>query len=82
MSAQERPYQPSLPWRIASAVNIGVVGFLCRSFLYGLNKTESRGLQKFLELLDRRKDEKGRERGLITGTHGAMRPCCIGYGFG
>nr|POF05931.1 lysophosphatidylcholine acyltransferase [Quercus suber] len=66
MAAQERPYQPPLPWRITSAVNIGVVGFLCRTFLYGLNNTQCHGLQHFLEILDSRKDEKSRTRGLVT----------------
>lgn len=69
MAGQERPYQPTLPWRITSAVNIGVVGFLSRSFLYALNRTEVRGLDRFLEVLDSRKDEKARKRGLVTGIH-------------
>ncbi|KAF2763863.1 hypothetical protein EJ03DRAFT_283243 [Teratosphaeria nubilosa] len=63
---QERPYQPTLPWRITSAVNVGVVGFLCRSFLYGLNRTQVRGLDQLLELLDSREDEQTRTKGLIT----------------
>lgn len=67
MTAQERPYQPSLPWRLTSAVNIGIVGFLSRSFLYALNRTQTRGLERFLEILDGRKDERTRTRGLVTG---------------
>lgn len=63
---QERPYQPSHPWRLTSAVTFGAVGFLSRGFLYALNKTEVRGLDRFLEILDSRKDEKTRTKGLIT----------------
>jgi len=61
------PYQPALPRRVASTVQIGVVGFLFRTFLYGLNRTESPGLDRFLDVLDSRRDETKRERGLITG---------------
>lgn len=35
--------------------------------MFGANRTEVHGLDKFLEMLDRRKDPEGRERGLITG---------------
>lgn len=67
MAAKERPYQPPFPWRLASAATFGTVGFLSRSFLYALNKTEVCGLERFLEILDSRRDEKKRTRGLITG---------------
>lgn len=67
MAAKERPYQPTLPWRWTSAATFGAVGFLSRSFLYALNKTETRGLENFLEILDSRRDERDRTRGLITG---------------
>ena len=68
MAEEERsPYQPSLPRRVITAANIGVVGFICRTFLYGLNRTEAPGLDGFLEILDSREDERGRTRGLITG---------------
>ncbi|EME84185.1 uncharacterized protein MYCFIDRAFT_152434 [Pseudocercospora fijiensis CIRAD86] len=66
MSVDERPYSPSLPWRITSAAAFGAVGFLSRSFLFLLNKTEVRGLDRLVEILDARKDERQRERGLIT----------------
>lgn len=67
MSVEERPYAPSLPWRLTSAATFGVVGFLSRTFLYAFNTTEVRGLERFMEILDDRKDESQRERGLITG---------------
>lgn len=67
MAEDERPYQPSLPWRITSAATLGTVGFLCRSFLYTLSRTEVHGLDQFLQVLDEREDEQGRTRGLVTG---------------
>lgn len=67
MATQERPYQPTLPWRLTSAATFGAVGFLSRSFLYALNKTEVSGLDRFLEILDSRRDEKNRTKGLVTG---------------
>ena len=66
MAAEERPYEPPWTHRALSAFTIGSVGFLCRSFLYGLSRTETHGLDKFLEILDERRDETKRERGLIT----------------
>jgi hypothetical protein len=47
---------------------MGLTGALSRSFLYGLNNIEVTGLEGFLDILDKRKDVDGRERGLITGT--------------
>jgi len=47
---------------------MGLTGSISRGFLYGLNRTEVVGLDRFLETLDRRRDVEGRERGLITGT--------------
>lgn len=67
MAVEERPYQPPWTARAASSVTVGVVGFLCRSFLFALNKTEVFGLDGFLRVLDSRKDSSTRERGLITG---------------
>lgn len=67
MAAQERPYEPPFSWRVASAATFGAVGFLSRSFLYALSNTEVRGLDRFLEILDSRKDEESRTKGLITG---------------
>ncbi|KAK4540182.1 hypothetical protein LTR36_009680 [Oleoguttula mirabilis] len=66
MAPELRPYQPPLSWRIPSTLDFGVVAFLCRSFLYGLNNTEVHGLDRFLDVLDSRKDERARTRGLIT----------------
>jgi len=67
------PNQPSLPWRATSSFVMGVTGFLSRSFLFGLNNTEVIGLDRFLEVLDGRKDVSARERGLLTGT---SHPLC------
>ena len=61
------PYEPSLPYRLISGTIIGIVGTLCKAFLFGASRTEVHGLDKFLELLDRRRDPRRRERGLITG---------------
>jgi monolysocardiolipin acyltransferase len=47
---------------------MGLTGSLSRGFLYGLNRIEVVGLDRFLETLDRREDIDGRERGLITGS--------------
>lgn len=66
-SPSEPPAQPSLPWRAASSVIMGVTGALSRTFLYACNTTETVGLDRFLELLDKRNDPNGREKGLITG---------------
>lgn len=68
MSTQNAPQSPSLPWRFTSSMIMGLTGALSRGFLYGLNKTETVGLDKFLQTLDKRKDVEGRERGLITGN--------------
>jgi monolysocardiolipin acyltransferase len=57
---------PSLFWRSASHQTILAVSFLCRSFLYGLSKTEVNGLPRFLDLLKSRADYKTRRRGLLT----------------
>ncbi|KAI1805801.1 hypothetical protein F4811DRAFT_560844 [Daldinia bambusicola] len=58
--------QPSLPWRMTSSVVMGLTAALCRTFLYGLNSVEVTGLERFLEVLDQRKDVEKRQRGLIT----------------
>jgi monolysocardiolipin acyltransferase len=62
------PSSPSLPWRATSSVVMGITGAISRTFLYGFNKTEAIGLDRFLELLDSRKDVESRKRGLITGA--------------
>jgi monolysocardiolipin acyltransferase len=67
MQPEEQPESPSAPWRAASAITMGAVGLLCKGFLSGLSKVETRGMEDFLRLLDERQDVAGRERGLITG---------------
>lgn len=61
------PTQPSLPWRIGSAMVMGFVGLNSRLFMFRANTTEVHGLDGFLRTLNRRKDPARRERGLITG---------------
>ncbi|KAI0014187.1 acyltransferase [Xylariaceae sp. FL0662B] len=58
--------QPSLPWRMTSTMVMGLTAALSRVFLYGLNSVEVTGLQRFLDVLDKRKDIEKRQRGLIT----------------
>ncbi len=48
---------------------MGLTGVLSRAFLLGANRLEVQGLDDFLQILDRRKDIDGRERGLITGVY-------------
>lgn len=67
MAVAESPFQPSLPWRIASSIVMGVTGTVFRIFLFGANNTEVHGLDRFLDLLDKRHDIEARQRGLITG---------------
>lgn len=67
MSSSNPSLTPSLPWRTTSAAIMGATGAISRGFLYGLNRMEVTGLERFLELLDSRKDVEARERGLITG---------------
>lgn len=59
--------RPSLPWRMSSSLILGATCMLSRGFLYGLNTVETKGLDRFLKILDKRKDVDKRERGLITG---------------
>lgn len=68
MAAQDAPDQPSLLWRTGSSFITGATGFLCRTFLIGLNRLELNGYDKFLKLLDERADVNGRTKGLITGN--------------
>lgn len=76
------PAVPSLPWRFSSAATIGIISSMAKTFLYGFNNIEVTGLDKFLEILDRRKDIEGRHRGLITGRESKVPPlgsntnCC------
>jgi hypothetical protein len=78
------PNQPSLPWRATSSLVMGVTGFLSRSFLFGFSNTEVIGLDRFLEVLDGRKDVGNRDRGLLTGKlpRSSLKdePCADRYG--
>jgi monolysocardiolipin acyltransferase len=69
MATPDAPEQPSLLWRTGSSVITGATGFLCRTFLVGLNRLEVNGYDKFMRLLDERADVKGRTKGLITGMY-------------
>ncbi|KAH7076213.1 hypothetical protein FB567DRAFT_535715 [Paraphoma chrysanthemicola] len=66
MRPEEQPEAPSAPWRAASAFTMGAVGMLCKSFLAGLSRVETHGMEGFLKLLDEREDVGARERGLLT----------------
>ncbi|KFY85471.1 hypothetical protein V500_08366 [Pseudogymnoascus sp. VKM F-4518 (FW-2643)] len=66
MSSLTPPSQPSLPWRIGSSVTIGAVGAFCRTFLYGFNDSQVVGLDRFLKVLEERRDVGARTRGLLT----------------
>jgi hypothetical protein len=57
---------------------MGFIGFLSRAFMYGASRPEVHGADKFLQLLDERKDVAKRRRGLITGTLGIHREWRIG----
>ncbi|KAI0142848.1 hypothetical protein GGR57DRAFT_485402 [Xylariaceae sp. FL1272] len=65
-SSELPPEQPPLPQRMTSSLLMGLSAGVSRVFLYGLNSVETTGLQRFLEVLDQRKDIEKRERGLIT----------------
>lgn len=58
--------QPSFFWRGASYQTMLAVGALCRTFLFGLNRTQVNGLPRFLDLLKSRSDYNTRRRGLVT----------------
>lgn len=51
---------------------MGFAGGISRTFLYALNKTESPGLDRFLEVLEERRDVQKRTRGLLTGEPGKV----------
>jgi hypothetical protein len=65
--ANESAYLPNTgPYQLAtSSVVMGVMGTLCRGFLYGFNKTQTTGLERFVQLL-RKRESDGRQKGLIT----------------
>lgn len=46
---------------------MGFIGFLSRTFLYGLSNPEIHGLDSFLATIDARQEVGRRQRGLITG---------------
>ncbi|GAW23930.1 hypothetical protein ANO14919_135070 [Xylariales sp. No.14919] len=58
--------RPSLSRRAASSLIMGLTASLSRVFLYSLNSVEVTGLQRFLDIRDRRKDVHKRQRGLLT----------------
>ena len=67
--------QPTLPWRAGYVGTLGVVGSLTKAFMYGLNTFEVHGLDRFVALLESRKDVERRQRGLITGKSGEGLSC-------
>lgn len=67
MAAANSSPKPSLSWQIGSSITMGTIGVLSRLFMFGANRTEVHGLEKFLVLLDEREDIESRKRGLITG---------------
>ena len=70
MPSSNSPSRPSLPWRIGSAVTMGLTGLVSKAFLFGFNRTEVQGLEKFVKIWDERKDVESRGRGLLTGPFG------------
>lgn len=66
-SGAQAPHSPNLGARIASVMIMGLTGVISRTFLYGLNDIEVKGLDRFKQLLDSREDPERRERGLLTG---------------
>ena len=61
------PPPPSLLWRAGSTAIMGITGSLTRAFMHVANWQDAHGLNGFLELLDKRANVDGRQRGLITG---------------
>ncbi|KAK3997351.1 hypothetical protein QBC44DRAFT_280254 [Cladorrhinum sp. PSN332] len=59
--------RPSLSMRMKSSMIMGVTGLISRTFLYGFNRVEVSGLQRFIELVDSRESPEKRQRGLLTG---------------
>lgn len=64
---ENTPMEPSLLWRTGSSTVMGLVGGLSRTFLYALNDIETPGLERFLQVLEDRKNPSKRTRGLLTG---------------
>jgi monolysocardiolipin acyltransferase len=60
---------PSLAWRTASTATIVATGLFAKTFLKTCAYTETRGLDRFLKLLEERRDVAKRKRGLITGKY-------------
>ncbi|KAL8423575.1 hypothetical protein RB596_003693 [Gaeumannomyces avenae] len=60
------PQKPGLAWRAGSTMIMGLTGLLSKGFLYGLNDVEVIGMDRFLDLLESRRDVDRRRRGLIT----------------
>lgn len=57
---------PSFLWRSGSYSVILFIHTICRAALFGFNKAEVHGLDRFLHLLQARADYKTRTKGLIT----------------
>ncbi|TLD14317.1 uncharacterized protein PgNI_04762 [Pyricularia grisea] len=66
VTANGPPQQPGFTWRNTSSMLIGLSVAVSKGFLYGLNKVETIGLERFVELLDQRRDVQKRTKGLIT----------------
>lgn len=76
------PTEPSLPWRVTSTATLGAVAAICRVAMFGGNTTKVHGLDRFLGLLDSRKDVEKRERGLITVSNHISVYVLLGNGNG
>ncbi|KAF2198046.1 hypothetical protein GQ43DRAFT_443694 [Delitschia confertaspora ATCC 74209] len=66
MRPDEQPAAPSGQWMLGSKFTISTIGLMCKSFLNIFADTEVHGLDRFLQLLHKRENVEGRERGLIT----------------
>ncbi|KAM0800997.1 tafazzin [Usnea florida] len=63
---EDDPPPPSLLWRAGSTAIMGITGSLTRAFMHSCNWQDAHGLDGFLELLDKRANIDGRQRGMIT----------------
>ena len=66
VNEDSQPPLPSLSWRVGSTLVMGAVGSFFRLVL-GANTVDVHGLDRFMDMLDRREDVSRRKRGLITG---------------
>lgn len=79
VTANGPPQQPSLTWRNTSSILIGLSVAVSKGFLYGLNKVETIGLERFVELIEQRRDVKKRTKGLITGEQSNLHRPFVFY---